>query len=183
MKSNPSAREMVQIDLIRRTAGGDPTSFRKLFDLTSAQVYNYLISVLKVPSVVDSSFTETYQMVWKNAKSYRPTLKVSIWILGIARSIAQHRLTQDDVRKLINNQKVKDFDKTSSDTINQHSLQMEALNSLKPYHREILGLILMPHTTYPDIAKLLNIPLQTVKRDVFEAKIAFRKNMVLDSSK
>lgn len=182
MKSNPSAKEMVQIDLIRRTSGGDSVSFRKLYDLSSPQVYSYLNSLLQVRSVVDAAFVETYQTVWKNAKSYRPTLKVSIWILGIARSIAKNKLAQEEIQKLINNQSVKDFNKTITDTIDQGALQREALRVLKPYHREILGLILMPNTTYPDIAKLLNAPLQTIKHDVFEAKVAFRKNLAMDGS-
>ena len=183
MKSNPSAKEMVQIDLIRRASGGDSVSFKKLYDLSAPQVYNYLSNMLQVRSIVDATFTETYQNVWKNAKSYRPTLKVSIWILAIARSIAKQKLEQEEVRNLIASQSKLEFNNTVTDTIDQQTWQREALRTLDPYHREILGLILMPHTTYPDIAKLLNLPLQQVKTDVFTAKLAYKKNLVLDSAK
>ncbi|MDH5799351.1 MAG: DUF1776 domain-containing protein [Gammaproteobacteria bacterium] len=183
MKTNPSAKEMVQIDLLRRSSGGDAVSFKKLYDFSSPQVYNYLSNMLQVRTVIDAAFLETYQNVWKNAKNYRPTLKVSIWILGIARSIAKQKMEHPDVKELISQHKNSEYNNTITDTIDQETWQREALRNLDPYHREILGLILMPHTTYPDIAKLLNLPLQQVKTDVFTAKLAYKKNLVLDSTK
>lgn len=181
MKSNPSAKEMVQIDLLRRTSGGDNAAFRKLYDLSSPQVYSYLMNLLQVRSIVETTLVETYQTVWKTAKTYKPTLKVSIWILGIARTIAKQKLSQEQIKNTIKNQVDNEFKQSISDTlVDQETLQREALRNLDPYHREILGLILMPHTTYPDLAKLLNTPLQKVKQDVFAAKAAYRKNLAMD---
>jgi RNA polymerase sigma-70 factor (ECF subfamily) len=57
-------------------------------------------------------------------------------------------------------------------------LMRQAMTKLTLAQREILGLILLPEMNYPEIAGLLDIPLNTVKTRVFYAKEALREQLL-----
>lgn len=177
MKSTQAAKDMVELDLLRRSAKGDQESFQKLYSLTCRLVHRYLTRVLYVNQAVDSALADTYLEVWKNAQNYKGTMKVSTWLIGIARHIALRKLSQPAAKKNIENQLLSDINKIEDEALHRQRILHQAIHSLPLNHREILGLALLPNFTYQDIAKLLKVPPEKAAEKVFQAKTAYKNQL------
>jgi RNA polymerase sigma-70 factor (ECF subfamily) len=57
------------------------------------------------------------------------------------------------------------------------ALTIQALTTLSPDHREILHMAFYEELSYPEIAELLGIPVNTVKTRVYYAKQQLKKNL------
>ena len=178
MKTNPAARDIVELDLFRRSVKGDMPAFKKLYALTCRQVYAYLCRMLIVRTIADIALVETYSEVAKSAAHYKGSMKVSTWIMSIARAIALHKLGQPQVKKAIEKQLVNTQTKISLDSMNKQRMLHQTLYTLPLQHREILSLALLPKSTYEDMAKIFRSPVATVKSSVFQSKDEFEKNLI-----
>ena len=176
MSTNTSPKDLVALDLLRRTADGQKASFQKLYFLTNRQVYTYLSRFLCDKTATDEVLAATYVEVWRSAKRYQGNYKVCIWILLIARVKAKRKLKQ-----LLSIEKApssSDSQATSDISLDKQKLLIRAMSTLPPHHRELLGLALIPEFTYDEIAKLMNIQIDTAKSRVFSAKDALMQNLV-----
>ena len=172
MSINTSPKDLVALDLLRRTAEGQKASFQKLYNLTNRQAYTYLSRFLCDKSATDEVMAATYVEVWRSAKRYQGNYKVCTWILLIARVKAKRKLKQ-----LLSSEKpAQNIDNNT--VLDKQKLLILALSTLPPHHRELLGLALMPDFSYDEIAKLMNIQIDTAKSRIFSAKNALMQNFV-----
>jgi len=165
MSINSTPKDLVALDLLKRTAEGQKDSFQKLYQLTNRQVYTYLNRFLCDKNATDEVLAATYLEIWRSAKRYQGSYRVCIWILLIARAKAKRKLKQLMVSK-------KQNPMLNPGTLDKQKLLIWAMSNLPPHHRELLGLALMPEFTYLEIAKLMNIQVDTAKTRVLSAKDA-----------
>jgi RNA polymerase sigma-70 factor (ECF subfamily) len=189
MKNTPAAKDLVELDLLRRSAKGDTEAFEnllrrsakgdteafeKLYHLTAKLVHQYLCRVFSVRGLADTTLTETYIEAWSNLRNYRGNVKVSLWLVGIARTLAMRKLSRGETKKLIDKQLIAEASNTNPESLDKQRLLNQAMKALPLNQREILGLILLPNFSYHDISKLLRIPPADVRRKVFQAKEALK---------
>jgi len=171
MSINSTPKDLVALDLLKRTAEGQRASFQKLYQLTNRQVYTYLNRFLCNKNATDEVLAATYLEVWRSAKRYQGSYRVCIWILLIARAKAKRKLKQ-----LMADEKQNPA--INPGNLDKQKLLIWAMSNLQPHHRELLGLALMPEFTYHEIAKLMNIQVNTAKIRVFSAKDALLQSLV-----
>ncbi len=162
-----------------QTAAGDERAFEQLYQQTHRRVYAYLMRTLSNSSFVDDVLVETYTEVWNSAARFKGDAKVTSWIIGIARNLAMNRLRKDRRHEDISD--YPDLALTPPDPLeadDARRLTHQAMAKLTLQQREILGLVLLPEMNYPDIAGLLDIPVNTVKTRVFYAKEALKKQLL-----
>ncbi len=163
--------------LIKQISKGDEEAFRRLYDFTSRSVYQYIYSFVNNHETVEDLMIETYMQVWLSAKRFRGDSKVLTWIFGIARNLTMNEIKKKEYRysELTNleSQKAEQF-KLISKNESDYLITM-ALKKLSIKHREILDLLFIHELTYEEVAKILNIPLNTVKTRIFYAKEKLRE--------
>lgn len=183
MQTSHAAKDIVERDLLRRSIKGDMNAFKKLYAITCRQVYTYLCRMLTVRSLADAALIETYNEAARSIASYKTSLKVSTWILSIARSIAMQKLSHPDIRKSIEKQILSNETKISLDSQDRQRLLFRAIHTLPMQQREILSLILLPNENYEEMAKFFKCTTANAKLSVFHAKAEFKKNLMTVSVK
>ena len=163
------------LDLLKKVCGGDEKAFRQLYDLTHKRVYFYLYRLVHGKQMAEDILVETYSEVWRCAKKFRGNSAVTTWIMGIARNLAMNELGKSKTHENID-----DFPNLSSGVVpdaepmDRQRLLKEAMIKLPLKHREILDLVFFHDLTYPEVSRMLNVPVNTVKTRVFYAKETLR---------
>ncbi len=159
-------------DLVKAVPGGDEDAFRQLYDLTNKSIYSYLYRMVNNQHMAEDLLIDTFTEVWRSAKGFRGESKGLTWMIGIARNRAMNALREKRNRE-------DDIDENIEDPPEQmkHCAASEnaailqtALNRLPSTHREVLDLIFFQGLVYEDVARIMGIPLNTVKSRVFYAK-------------
>ena len=122
--------------------------------------------------------------IWKGLNTFQGQSKASTWIFGIARHKAidaLRKVTKQRGKTLLD----EIIDKTASnenpfeDARQQQeaALIKQALRTLSTDHREILHVAFYEELSYPEISKLIGIPVNTVKTRVYYAKQQLKKSL------
>ncbi|KPJ90730.1 MAG: hypothetical protein AMJ53_13040 [Gammaproteobacteria bacterium SG8_11] len=178
MPTSQPAKDTIALELLRRTAEGDMQAFRELYNQTRSDVYTYLYRMLTVRAVADIALVETYLQAAKSAAKFKGSMKVSSWLLCIARTIAHHKLGQPQIKQAIEKQVINTQTKISLNSLDRQRRLYQAIHSLPLQHREILNLALLPEANFDDLARILKCPVANVKLAVFQAKAEFNKNLL-----
>jgi len=157
----------VDRDRMARTAQGDRAAFEEL--------YRTLGSAENAEEVAIDVMVE----VWKQAKSFRGDSRVSTWIFGIARFKALTGLRRrrpdtvdiDDAGPLADPGEQPD---AALERAGTKSRIRHALARLSEDHREVMELTFFQGFSYPEIAALVDCPVNTVKTRMFHARKQLR---------
>ncbi len=162
--------------LISAVAAGDRSAFRQLYDETYGKVARYTRCLVNDDHLADDILVQTYTVVWQAAGRFQGASRLTTWIIGIARNIAfkefRGRRSEEPF-----DESYKGADDTSQNRPEQRNRNMimkRAVATLSPKHREILELVFYQDLSYPEVAELLGIPVNTVKTRVFHAKKTFK---------
>ena len=155
----------------------DLQAFEALYRRYEKRVYNYVYLLARNASLAEEVVADTMIAVWRGARGFSAGSRVSTWILGIARHKAIDALRRssrerdavplEDAPEAIDPQASPSLQATRAE---EATLLRKALSALSPEHQEVLRLVFFEELPYEDIARLLAIPLNTVKTRVFYAK-------------
>ncbi len=80
------------VETLVRAAAGDERALTALYDATSAQVYGWVLRILRDEWAAEEVTLEVFTQVWRKADRYDPTRgSVRVWILALARNRAIDR--------------------------------------------------------------------------------------------
>ena len=146
-------------EFIKKTANGDMTALKSLYDELRVPVYKFALSIVKSPVSAEDIAQETFLRIMTNAQTYRPKLRPRAWIFSIVRNLAvselRNRLKTVDIEEAYH---VSD---TSADFLASDDLTL--LDFLKSDEREIVCLRIFADLKHYDIAKILNMPYEQVR--------------------
>jgi RNA polymerase sigma-70 factor (ECF subfamily) len=71
--------------LLAGAVGADCRAFAELYRRYAARVHVYVHNIVGDPAVAEELVVDTMTAVWRGARTYRASARVSTWILGIAR--------------------------------------------------------------------------------------------------
>jgi len=158
-------------DLISLVQAADPDAFATLYDRHSRAAFSLAYRMMGERQAAEDLIQEAFIKVWRGAASYRSDRgSVRTWILSIVhnrgidqlRSQASRRRTQERVEaSAARSQPSEAFSETWRNT--QREQVREALNTLPQEQLKILELAYFSGYTHLEIARLLNLPLGTVK--------------------
>lgn len=171
-------------DLLASVSAGHMAAFEELYRRYERRVFQYICTLLQDRAAAEEVVADTMLAVWKGAKSFSQTSRVSTWIFGIARHKAL-----DAVRRNVRRQQDVDLDHAADlaqpdgspiDEIQRKqmgSITHRALATLSREHQEVLRLVFYEELPYDEIAVLLSIPENTVKTRVFYAKQQLKRQL------
>jgi len=158
-------------DLISLVDDGEPRSFAALYDRHSQAAYYLAYRMMGERQAAEDLVQDVFIKVWRGAGSYRAERgSVRTWILSIVhnrgvdllRSMATLRRTQDKIEASAARSEQSDAFAESWRNTRRDQVR-EALKTLPPEQFKIMDLAYFSGYTHVEIARLLNLPLGTVK--------------------
>jgi RNA polymerase sigma-70 factor, ECF subfamily len=177
------ALEAVQlVDLVKRVASGDEGDFIELYDATSSRVYGSALQMLRSPRLAAEVTEEVYVEVWRQASRYDPSKGgVLAWMMSMV-----HRRSLDRMRRISKEPAReqyatangdREFDRLSDEVIESRldaDRAREAMRSLTDIERQALTLAYFKGCSQTEVARLLGLPLGTVKSLIRDGLIGLR---------
>jgi len=183
--SSTNWQDLTDSDLIKACVPNNEEAFAALYQRYEKRVFQYLMTIMNEATLAEETLVEVMLAIWKNLQTFQGQSKVSTWIFGIA-----HHKAVDALRKITSQQRgritLDDIAETAESGHNpledaqqnrMAALTNQAITSLSSDHREILHMAFYEELSYPEIAELLHIPVNTVKTRVYYAKQQLKKNL------
>jgi RNA polymerase sigma-70 factor (ECF subfamily) len=170
--------------LIRRALEGDQRSFRRLRAKYHDAIFNLIARMIRNREEVDDLTQEAFIKAFGSLRSFNEEYAFSTWLYKIATNncidhIRKKKLHTFSIDKPIES-KDSDYtyelpdstyepDREIIDSQRKRFLQ-EAIDSLPAKYRQVIILRHTEEKEYQEIAKLLRLPIGTVKAHIFRAR-------------
>lgn len=172
---------------------GDQRAYTDLMRLYKEPIYLMLLKMTKNPTEADDLTIEAFGKAFASLHLYTPTHAFSTWLFSIATNncvdyIRKKRLQTvylDDIRTTSGDDVYEypipsEDDTPEEDVIHQQRVQVlrEVVAGLKPRYRKLVELRYFEEMSYEEIAEKLDMPLGTVKTQLFRARDLLRNILI-----
>lgn len=161
--------------LIKRIANKERLAVDVLYARYSTRLYRFLLRYVKNDAIAEELVSEVFIEIWTSAGKFKGQSAVSSWMFAIGRNKAISLLRKRSEDALEDDQAAKLEDASDSpetvlqkvDKAAQIKLCMEQLST---DHREVIDLIYYHEKSLKEVSQILDIPLNTVKTRLFNAR-------------
>jgi RNA polymerase sigma-70 factor, ECF subfamily len=167
------------VELIQRVGRGDTDAFADLYDETSTLVYGMALSILQSPPLAAGLAQEVYAEAWQQAPHYDPSkANVLAWLLAMAHRHLVERVRAMDQESVPERYAVlrgdRWFNRVGQGAGSRRDAEpaRKAWSSLSPLHREAVALAYFGGYSQTEVARILGLPLGTVKTSIRDGLVA-----------
>jgi len=166
--------------LLERVARGDDEGMGELYRLLEQPVYGFALRILNHPADASDVLNEVMLEVWKGAARFEGRSRVRTWALGIARHRALDRLRRrgrepdEEAHPELPDEAARS-PLDLAEGVERAEQVRRCLDELSSAQSEVVYLAFFEDLPYPEIAKLIERPLGTVKTRVMHAKRALQR--------
>jgi len=183
MNSNLSDKAKYDYKLVQLAVKGDEKAYAELLDRYKDAIYYMLLKMVNNKNDAEDLTIEAFGKAFKNIEQYTPNYAFSTWLFKIATNNCI-----DFIRKkkanIISIDNTEESNEMSSPSLQSNTLDPEAdmiknqkvtlmrsvVHKLKPRYRNLIELRYFKEYSYEEIANELNLPLGTVKAQLFRAR-------------
>lgn len=169
--------------LVELARNGNEKAFAGLLTRYRDSIYFMLLKMVNNTSDAEDLTIEAFGKAFRNLESFTPDFAFSTWLFKIATnncidfirkkplSPAPIDQTQEDIDKLTVNIQ-SDLPDPEESLINDQKIEVlkDIVSQLKPRYRRLIQLRYFKEYSYEEIASELNLPIGTVKAQLFRAK-------------
>ena len=185
MEINQGLSDKAKNDLlmVEEAKKGNEKAFARLMNRYRDSIYYMLLKMVNNPSDAEDLTIEAFGKAFRNIDSYTPRYAFSTWLFMIAtnncidfvRKKQSSPIPFDQVNDVIDgftHNIQSDLPDPEETLINEQKIAIlrNIVNQLKSPYREIIELRYYKEYSYEEIASELNIPLGTVKAQLYRAK-------------
>ncbi|MFH1320301.1 MAG: sigma-70 family RNA polymerase sigma factor [Bacteroidota bacterium] len=171
--------------LVILAIGGDQKAYAELMDRYRDSIYFLLLKMVNNRDDANDLTVEAFGKAFKNLHQYTPTFAFSTWLFKIASNNCIDFIRRKKKKFLSIDKKYEDSEgiETSIDLRSQmldpeekflkkQKIKMihDIVKTLKPRYRMLVELRYFNELSYEEIAEKLDIPLGTVKAQLFRAR-------------
>ncbi len=181
LKLSEKARQ--DYELVKIALSGDEKAFARLLNRYKDAIYFMLLKMVNNRSDAEDLTLEAFGKAFKNLHQYSPTFAFSTWLFKIASNncIDFLRKKKGVTVSIENSDQNENSDqiKLKSKELNPEEklirmqkaiLLRKVVRRLKPRYQTLVELRYFKEYSYEEIAKELNLPLGTVKAQLFRAR-------------
>ncbi len=168
-------------DLIRRVQQGDMVAFNKIVEKYKDRLMNVIFRMLSSSEEAEDIVQETFVRVYQHRKSFDFRHCFSTWIYTIALNLARNELRK---RKRFRFFDIFDMQGNESEIAVEMEIPSNlpkaidnALETLPEKYKMAFVLRDIQELPYEEVAKIMNIPLGTVKSRVNRARAMLREKL------
>jgi RNA polymerase sigma factor (sigma-70 family) len=169
--------------LVEQARRGSEQAFASLLYRYRDSIYYMLLKMVSNPADAEDLTIEAFGKAFRNLDSYTPNFAFSTWLFKIATNncidFIRKKQTSpslvdqvtDDIENLTVNIQSDLPDPEETLINNQKTATLiEIINQLKPRYKTLIELRYFKEYSYEEIAEKLNLPIGTVKAQLFRAK-------------
>jgi RNA polymerase sigma-70 factor, ECF subfamily len=172
-------------ELVALAQRGDTAAFDQLVIRHQAAVYRATLAALRSPADAEEAAQDAFVRAWMALGRFRADASFRTWLLTIAwnRALSQRRSVSTWLRRRTSLEDVGEIRSTAVDShtrSEQHELVARAsvaIGALSTKLRDALLLAQSGDYSYDDIARMLAVPVGTVKWRVSEARRQVRQKL------
>lgn len=191
-KDHLSDKAQQDLELVERAINGDQTAYATLMDRYRESIYFMMLKMVKNTDDADDLTIEAFGKAFRRLEQYSPSYAFSTWLFKIASNncidfIRKKRIKvtsmdsgiqTDDGEKIQIDAKSNTRDPEETMEHKQKVIMMrEVVAKLKPRYRILVEKRYFEELSYEEISEELNLPLGTVKAQLFRAR-DFLANMM-----
>jgi len=176
-------------NLIRAAKGGSLKAFEEILFLYEKEIFGYILRMVNHYHDAQDLTQETFLKLYEHIERVDEEKSIRPWIYKIATNTVY-----DWLRKKKNRKEVFSIDndanpfETMDTVLPYYTIEkqekrkefQEMLSELKPTYRNVLTLFYQEELSYQEIARILNIPINTIKTHIRRAKEALKKKIPHD---
>ena len=184
MKEKMSPKASNDIEIINIALKGDNAAFAKLLERYYDSIYYMLLSRVKNEIDAEDLTMETFGKAFKNLIQYTPEYAFSTWLFRIAtnnyidflRKNKKHAYSLESSIEGADNDVASKISTTMPNpeelVIKEQKSEIlkEIIEKLKPRYRQLIQLRYYKELSYEEISQKLDLPLGTVKAQLFRAR-------------
>jgi RNA polymerase sigma-70 factor (ECF subfamily) len=185
MEINPNLSEKARHDyqLVLRAKEGDQQAYADLMGRYRDAIFFMLLKMVNNASDAEDLMIEAFGKAFKNLNQYTPNFAFSTWLFKIATNNCIDFIRKKRASTISIDQSGEDQDSQSvtipSDTpdpeehmINNQKIKLlrEVVAKLKPRYRTLVELRYFKEYSYEEISEELELPIGTVKAQLFRAR-------------
>ena len=187
MELNPNLSDKAQIDLklVELARDGDQKAYADLMGRYRDAIYFMLLKMVNNTSDAEDLTIEAFGKAFKNLHQYTPNYAFSTWLFKIATNNCIDFIRKKRGNTVSLDQSIDSEENlTPSATIQSETpdpeenmigqqkikLMREVVSKLKPRYRNLVELRYFKEYSYEEISKELNLPIGTVKAQLFRAR-------------
>jgi len=153
----------------------DPEVLDALIEQYQHRLLRYLAHMTGNMATAEDLFQETWIRVLEKGHQYDAKSRFATWLMTIAHNVAIDHLrkrTPASLDEMRDSEDAAPFEQVAA--IEDKVRIQAALDQLPPIFREVLVLRFQEQMKLEEIAKLINIPLATVKTRIYRGVVALR---------
>lgn len=186
LNENLSDKGKYDYALVQRAVQGDQKAFAELLDRYRDSIFFMLLKMVNNRDDADDLTIEAFGKAFHRLKQYQPNYAFSTWLFKIASNNCIDFLRREKKKRMIsmdNTLSNDDGDEMTFDVRDserdpeeefvrgqKEELMREVVDKLKPRYRELVELRYFKELSYEEIAEQLDLPLGTVKAQLFRAR-------------
>jgi RNA polymerase sigma-70 factor, ECF subfamily len=163
-------------ELLERFVQGDQTAFESLFRQFEADVYRWILRIVRERSAADDVLVEAFWRAYRGRARFDPSRSFGAWMRRIASNAALDHLRR---ARQYAGWRVADDRMPSAPAPDQAVKESiaRAFRSLPPRLQIVAMLALVEEQPYTEIADALDLPVGTIKSRAFRATRLLRKEL------
>jgi RNA polymerase sigma-70 factor (ECF subfamily) len=179
-----SEKALQDYELVQKALKGDEKAFARLLSRYKDTIYFMLLKMLNNRSDAEDLTLEAFGKAFKNLHQYSPTYAFSTWLFKIASNNCIDFLrkkkgviisieTENEQLEINESAKLKSKDLNPEERLIRKQkaiLLRKVVRRLKPHYQTLVELRYFNEMSYEEISKELNLPLGTVKAQLFRAR-------------
>jgi RNA polymerase sigma factor (sigma-70 family) len=166
-----------EIDVLKHFAAGDISAFETLFRRHQAEIYGWIVRVVRDTSAAEDLTIETFWRIYRARERFDPERSFGAWARRIANNVAIDHLKSVRTETFLSAEAVCAVEVDSD--LQQHiRLQTErAFRQLPAKFQAVATLALVEERPYEEISESLGISVGAIKSRVFRAVRLLRKKL------
>ncbi len=183
ISQNLSDKAQYDYDLVIKATDGDQRAYAELLGRYRDAIYFMLLKMVNNPSDAEDLTIEAFGKAFKSIKQYAPNFAFSTWLFKIATNNCIDFMRKKKSAPLSFESPGEEHDDPSHNIqceemdpeekmINIQKLDMmkDIVSKLKPRYRKLIELRYFKEYSYDEIAQELDLPIGTVKAQLFRAR-------------
>lgn len=182
---NLSDKGKYDYQLVQKAIDGDQAAYAELMHRYRDSIYFMLLKMVNNKDDADDLTIEAFGKAFKRLEQYTPNYAFSTWLFKIASNncidfIRKQRMklysidkgiTDDDGAEISIDLKSEERN-PEQEAIRQQKIQLmrQVVEQLKPRYRQLVELRYFEEYSYEEISEQLDLPLGTVKAQLFRAR-------------
>jgi len=178
-----SSKAQLDVELVEQAINGDQKAYAELMERYRDAIYYMLLKMVNNASDAEDLAIEAFGKAFKNIRQYTPNFAFSTWLFKIASNNAIDFMRKKKLNNVSIDETLRETDVIPVNIRSEQPTPEESMISrqkivmlrsivakLKPRYRKLVELRYFYEYTYEEISAEMNLPIGTVKAQLFRAR-------------